>query len=216
MDDTAGEIPCMRCRGLVSFQKINPSTGMMTATEFAYNTKFENHWTVDDEEIEANKYFLESGEAVYLKNELENDEEQKEEVYFLVSGEVELTPFTLEVAPGYSMIGNLTPVKVDLADVLLYNCNKVLMDDTAGEIPCMRCRGLVSFQKINTATGMMTATEYAYNSKFDNHWTVDDEEIERGVYFLNPGEAVYLKNELENDDGGLESVYLKFPNPLGK
>ena len=219
MDDTDGETPLMRCRGDVFFQKINPATGLMTDAIYDYTTKNSTGWRLDGEPIEERgECVFKSGEAIYFKNDLENeDTEQFEEICLRVSGEVELTPYTMELIPGYSLIGNPTPVRVDLTTVKLCNANKVEMDDTAEETPLMRCRGDVFFQKINPATGLMTDAIYDYTTKNGIGWRLDGETVEEKTVYLEPGESVYFKNDLENEETGLqESVYLKFPSPVAK
>ena len=210
MDDTADEDPAMRCRGDVFFQKINPTTGLMKETTYDYNTKKAvGGWEEDSsgEPIEEGACTFASGEGIYINNDLGED------VMFQFSGEVELTPFTMPLIPGYSIVGNPTPLKIDLTKVRLYNSNKVEMDDTADEEPAMRCRGDVFFQKINGSTGLMKETTYDYNTKKAiGGWEEDSsgEPIPEGTVFLEPGESVYLNNDLG------ETVYLKFPSPVEK
>ena len=218
MDDTDEQKPVMRCRGDIFFQKINPSTGLMSAGIYDYWTKASRYgWNFDDEAIEKDQVKIMSGEAVYIKNELTDSDDNPETVTLRMSGEVELTPYTMELVPGYSLVGNLTPVRVDLTKVVLCNKDKVEMDDTDEEIPVMRCRGDVFFQKINPETGLMAAGIYDYWTKANRFgWNYDDEPIDEGTTFLEPGEAVYFKNEILNVNDQAESVYLKFPSPISK
>ena len=46
------------------------------------------------------------------------------ELTLRVSGEVELNPWSMEIPTGFSLIGNMTPVTLDLQDVKVYKADK--------------------------------------------------------------------------------------------
>ena len=114
-------------------------------------------------------------------------------VYMQLSGEVELTPKNV-VPAGWSLMGNSTPVDIDLTQISFLNADG-LPYATSGKTNVMK--GKIQIQKIN-ADGSY-ATSYAYFSTIagtdGKAWSQDgNTAIAEGIVTLKAGEAFAINN----------------------
>jgi hypothetical protein len=151
--------------------------------------------------IPAGTLMIAAGEGIYLSNT------QGAEVKLEFYGEVELTPVTTLIASGYSIIGNFTPVTVDITKIKILNSSGVEYDDST---TALRSRGKVSFQLLDSVTGNLLSDAYDYQSRNaeGSRWRKNGTVISAETEFLAPGQAVYLNN------GQGEGILLQFPNTL--
>ena len=114
-----------------------------------------------------------------------------------VSGAVNLAPVSTEIpASSYKIIGNMTPVQVDVQDVIPY----------IGEEICS-ANNKVKIQKVGTDGEYGTAYNWRQTK---GGWCQSATYIGREAVTLNPGEALAVYN------GELSAVTLKFPNPISE
>ena len=129
------------------------------------------------------------GEGVALYNG------DSETLYLQVSGAVNLTPVSTSIpASSYAIIGNFTPVSVDLQDVIPY----------IGDVQCS-ANNKVKVQKVS-ADGEY-GTQYNYRQT-KGGWCNASTFIGRDVVTLAPGEAMAVYN------GEASAITLKFPSPV--
>ncbi len=204
MDDDNTTTPSQRSRGKVMFQKVDLATGNLIATSYDYTSRNQVGWRKDLTAITANEVTFKDGEGIYIYNT------QEEIVKLLVSGEVALTPVTTAIPEGYSIIGNMTPARVDISKIKLLNSATVEIDDDSTTTPSQRSRSKVFFQKLDATTGNLNATSYDYTSRSNTGWRKDMTQITEGTEYLEPGEAVYLNNTQG------DVVYLQFPSAINK
>ena len=132
-----------------------------------------------------------SGEGVALNNG------DVASLFLQVSGEVVLTPVSTEVLPSsWKIIGNMTPVTVDIQDVIPY----------IGDTICSN-NNKVKICKINAAGEYGTIYNYRQSK---GGWCQGAALIGRDVFTLAPGESVAVNN------GESSSITLKFPSPLSE
>lgn len=203
MDDDNSTTPTQRSRNKVSFQKIDLATGNLVATSYDYTSRNLVGWRKDGTAAVEGDVTFKDGEGIYIYNG------QGDSVKFLVSGSVALTPITAAIPNGYSIIGNMTPVRVDVSKIKLLNSAKIEMDDDNSTTPSQRSRNKVSFQKLNATTGNLLSTAYDYTSRNGTGWRKDGTQIAEGTEYLEPGEAIYIYNTQG------ENIYLQFPSAVG-
>ena len=134
---------------------------------------------------------LQDGEGVALYNGDAND------LYLSVSGQVNLTPVSTTVpAASYQIIGNLTPVTVDIQSVKPY----------IGDTECTN-NNKVKIQKV-LENGNYGPT-YNYR-KAKGGWCSAATYIGTDVVYLEPGECVAVYN------GESEAITLNFPCPISE
>ena len=199
MDDDSSTTPSQRSRSKVLFQMIDLDTGNLNATSYDYTSRNKVGWRKDGVAVGTGEVTFKDGEGIYISNN------QGEAVKLLVSGNVALTPITTAIPNGYSIIGNMTPTRVDVTAIKLLNSAKIEMDDDNTTTPTQRSRSKVLFQKLDSATGNLLATSYDYTSRNNVGWRKDGTEIAAGEEYLEPGEAIYINNSQG------DSVYLQFP-----
>ena len=199
MDDDNSTSPTQRSRAKVMFQKIDLDSGNLVSTSYDYTSRNQTGWRKDLTAISAGEVTFKDGEGMYIYNN------QGEVVKFLVSGKVALTPITTGIPSGYSIIGNMTPVRVDISKIKLLNSAKVEMNDDNSTSPTQRSRSKVFFQKLDATTGNLDATSYDYTSRNSVGWRKDLTQISEGAEYLEPGEAIYIYNTQG------DTVYLQFP-----
>ena len=114
-----------------------------------------------------------------------------------VSGAVNLTPVSTAIAAtSYKIIGNMTPVAIDIQDVIPY----------IGENICS-ANNRVRVQKISTDGEYGTVYNWR---QAKGGWCQTATYIGTGVVTLNPGEALAVYN------GESSAVTLKFPSPISE
>ena len=114
-----------------------------------------------------------------------------------VSGSVNLTPVSTAIpASSYKIIGNMTPVAVDIQSVIPY----------IGDTICS-ANNRVRIQKVTTIGDYGTAYNWRQSK---GGWCQGSTYIGTGVLTLNPGEAVAVLN------GESSAVTLKFPSPISE
>ena len=131
------------------------------------------------------------GEGVALNNS------DSVEVKLQVAGNVNLTPVSTAIpANSYKIIGNMTPVTVDIQDVIPY----------IGEIICST-QNKVKIQKITTSGDYGTSYNWRQTK---GGWCQAATFIGREAVTLAPGEALAVNN------GESSAVVLKFPAPVSE
>lgn len=131
------------------------------------------------------------GEGVALYNG------ESTEVVLQVSGAVNLAPVSTAIpATSYKIIGNMTPVTVDLQDVIPY----------IGENICS-ANNRVRVQKVETDGSYGTLYNWRQSK---GGWCQSATFIGRDAVTLAPGEGVAVYN------GESEAVTLEFPSPVSE
>ena len=114
-----------------------------------------------------------------------------------VSGGVKLNPVSTAIPAGsYQIIGNMTPVTVDLQDVIPY----------IGDVVCS-ANNKVRVQKVTSSGSYDTLYNYRQSK---GGWCRSATVIGRNEVTLAPGEAVAVYN------GETSAITLKFPSPISK
>ena len=117
------------------------------------------------------------------------------EITLQVSGQVEINPWSAEVATGYSLVGNMTPVKIDIQDIIPYNMNGEEITGNA----------TVTLQKMGADGGYLQV--YGYR-KGKGGWCKGLTLQSRGTVEFEPGESACLYNNTG------ATVQLKFKSPV--
>jgi hypothetical protein len=181
------------------FQKLDLATGNLDSKYWDFTSRNQQGWRENGETLGDGVTFK-PGEGVYINNG------QGETVKFRFSGEVELTPISMAIPAGFSMVGNMTPVAVDIKSIKLLNSAGKEMDDDNSVVPTQRSRGKVMMQKLDATTGNLVSTYYDYQSRNSTGWRKDGgDALAVGAEMLQPGEALYINNNQE------DTVYFQFP-----
>ena len=204
MDDTNTGTPSRRSRNKVMFQKLDVSSGNVLVDVFKYNSQSGKGWCLNGTSLTAGQCTFKSGEGVYINNT------QGEVVKLLVSGEVDLDPISMPLPGGYTILGNMTPVPVDVRNIKVLNSAMEEMDDTNTTTPSRRSRNKVMFQKLNATTGNVLVDVYKYNTQSNKGWCLNGTSLTEDQCILQPGESVYLNNTQG------DVIYLKFPAPYNQ
>lgn len=132
-----------------------------------------------------------NGEALCFNNKYEND------VKLLVSGEVVVEPWSGAIPSGYTLVGNMTPVEIDLQDIIPY--------DIAETPSIVADKNKVYLQKCGPDGSYLTL----YNYRPDKgQWYQGIKTVERGTVVFASGEAACLNNKYDTP------IQLKFPAPI--
>ena len=126
-----------------------------------------------------------------------------------VSGEVELTPWSMEIPTGFSLIGNMTPVTLDLQDAKVYMADKTTLYEQS------IARVQVQKMLIDGDNEGYYDDEQVYNWKKRSGrtgWWKGNTTYCEGdnAVSLAPGEAVSINNTSGNP------LYIKFKDPVTK
>ena len=199
MNDDNSASPSQRSRNKIIFQKLNLETGSLMSTLYRYNSQNGKGWCAGSTALTEGDLTFANGEGIYINNA------QGDVVQFQYSGQVDLTPVSMALEPGYSIVGNMTPVAVDLSKVKLLNSAGVEMNDDNSTSPSQRSRNKVIFQLLDATTGNVTSTLYRYNSQNGKGWCEGSTQLTEGQMMLQPGQSFYLNN------GQGDRVYLQFP-----
>jgi hypothetical protein len=114
-----------------------------------------------------------------------------------VSGGVKINPVSTAIPAGsYQIIGNMTPVTVDLQDVIPY----------IGDVVCS-ANNKVRVQKVTSSGSYDTLYNYRLSK---GGWCRSATVINRNEVTLAPGEAVAVYN------GEASAITLKFPTPISE
>ena len=134
---------------------------------------------------------LSNGEALCFNNKYDAD------ITVQVSGEVVIEPWSGAVPSGYMLVGNMTPVEIDLQDIVPY--------DTAATPAIIADKNKVYIQKCGTDGSYLTV----YNYRPDKAaWYQGIKAVGRDEVKFAPGEAACLNNKYET------AIQLKFPSPI--
>lgn len=204
MDDTNTTTPSRRSRNKVMFQKLDVSSGNVLDDLYKFNSQSGKGWCLNSVSLTQGQCTFKSGEGVYINNT------QGEAVKLLVSGEVDLDPISMPLPAGYTILGNMTPVPVDVRNIKVLNSAMEEMDDTNTTSPTRRSRNKVMFQKLDAATGNVLDDLYKYNTQSGKGWCLNSVSLTENQCVLQPGESVYLNNTQG------DVIYLKFPSPMSK
>ena len=194
------------CKGKIRVQKIN-SDGSY-ATSYSWYSTIANTdgkaWTQDGgaTTLADGVETLKDGEAFAINNDTGAS------VLMQVSGAVELTPQNA-VATGWSLMGNSTPVDIDLTAVSFLRADGSAFA-TSGKTNV--CKGKIRVQKINSDGSY--ATSYSWYSTIANTdgkaWTQDGgaTTLAADVETIKAGEAFAINN----DTGA--AVIMVLPSPI--
>lgn len=202
MNDDNTTTPSQRSRNKVIFQKLNLETGSLDATNYKYNSQGGKGWCAGSTKLNEGDLTFANGEGIYINNT------QGAPVQFQYSGQVDLTPVSMALAPGYSLVGNMCPVAVDLSNVKVLNSEGLEMNDDNSVSPSRRSRNKIIVQLLDSTSGSLEATNYKYNSQGGKGWCEGSTKLTEGQMMLQPGQSFYLNNT----QGA--TVYLQFPTIL--
>lgn len=178
----------------VLVQKMDLTSGALT-TIYQYTTAG-NKWTSQTGDVVAGDVTFAAGEAMCVYN----SDTAGSALAFQFSGEVELTPLSLNVpASSYTLVGNCTPVTVDLTAIAPTGAN-------GGDLGTSKKKILV--QKIIPSTGGM-GTIYQYTTA-GNKWTSQTGDVVAGEVTFAPGEAMCVYN------GDTKTIAISFPSPISE
>ena len=176
----------------VAVQKMDLTTGALTAV-YQYTTAG-NKWTSQTGDVVAGDVTFSAGEAMCVKN----GDPAGAALAFQFSGAVELNPVSLNVAPNnYTLVGNFTPVAVDLMAI-------VPKGENGGDLGTSKKK--IAVQKMDATTGAL-GTVYQYTTA-GNKWTSQSGDVVANEVVFAPGEAMCVKN------GDTKTISLKFPSPI--
>lgn len=135
--------------------------------------------------------FLGSGEGVCV-----NNSDTVNDVYLRVSGAVTINPVSMTVAPSsFTIIGNMTPVEIDLQDVVPYAGDAIYATNNRIKVQKIKANGDYD-------------TQYNYR-KGKGGWCQSADYIGRDAVKLAPGESLCV-----NNSDTATSIVLKFPSPI--
>ncbi len=172
----------------VKFQKVAPNGAYGTIYNYRLS---KGGWCQAATLVPAGTVTLADGEGVALYNG------ESTSVILQVSGSVNLEPVSTAVsASSYQIIGNLTPVTVDIQDVIPY----------IGEAICS-ANNRVKIQKVGTDGSYGTIYNWR---QAKGGWCQAATFIGRDAVTLAPGEGLAVYN------GEAEAITLKFPSPISE
>ena len=175
----------------VRVQKMNLTTGGLT-TIYQYTTAG-NIWTDPNGTVVEGQVTFAAGEAMCVYN----GDTAGAALAFQFSGSVELNPVSLDVPSGnYTLVGNFTPVAVDLTAVV---------PKGAGGSDLGVSKKKIRVQKIIPSTGGM-GDIYQYTTA-GNVWTSQSGNVAVGDVVFEAGEAMCVYN------GDNKAITLTFPDP---
>ena len=182
----------------VLVQKMDLTTGGLTTT-YAYTTAGKK-WVNTDANVDVavGDVTFQAGEAMCVYN----GDTAGEALAFQFAGAVELNPVSLNVpSSNYTLVGNMTPVSVDLTAITPKGANGTDLGTSKKKI-------LV--QKMSASTGGLTTT-YAFTTS-GNKWVNTDANVDVAVgdVVFDPGEAMCVYN------GDSKVISLSFPSPVNK
>ena len=206
MDDDASTTPTQRSRNKIGIQKLNPTTGALYGDHaYRYSTQSAKGWCDGSTALAAGELTLQDGEGFAITST------QGEAVKFRVSGDVVLTPISMAIPNGYSLIGNMTPNTIDVKDIKVLNSAGIEMDDDNSTTPTQRSRNKIGIQKMNSATGGLYGDHaYRYSTQSAKGWCDGSTSLVAGELTLAPGETVAVTSTQG------DTVYFKFPAPVSQ
>ena len=131
---------------------------------------------------------LTDGEAVCINNNT------GAEIQLQVSGSVNVNPWSGTIPTGYSLCGNMTPVTININDVIPYQNGEVYASNNK-----------VLLQKMDTSGAYLQVYNYR---KGKGGWCITNT-LQEDIT-LTPGEAFCVNNNTG------DAIQLKFPNPVNK
>ncbi len=191
--DTAGD-QLTNSKNKILVQKMDLTTGDLTEI-YKYTTASNKGWCdASGNALDDGVLVLKSGEAICVSNN------QGADITLRCSGEVVVTPVSTTVpTSSYALIGNMTPVAVDLKNI-------IPCDDAGDALTNSKNKILV--QKMDSTTGDL-GDIYKYTTASGKGWCdAAGNALDAGIVILQPGEAVCVGN----NQGA--SITLKFPSPV--
>ena len=185
--DSTGEINTALYND-VSIQKMDDTGTYLDV--IGYSPDF-GGWNIDFAAVEVGDVTFKIGQTICVANDTGDD------VYFKVAGQVDLVNKN-EVATGFVLWGNATPVAFDLTEVSVVDAEGNVMTSLYNDVS-VQCMD-------DTGTYLDVI---GYSPDFGG-WNIDFAAISEGDVILDPGEAVCVSN-----DSG-DTVYFKVPNPVSK
>ena len=177
----------------VRIQKMDLTTGGLTTT-YQYTTAG-NKWTNPTGDVVPGEVTFSEGEAMCIYNA---DTSNGANLALQFSGAVSLEPLSLNVpVNSYTLIGNCTPVTVDLTEIVPKAANGADLGTSKKKI---------RIQKMDPVSGGLTTT-YQYTTA-GNKWTSPTGDVAIGDVTFTPGEAMCVYN------ADSKAISLKFPSPV--
>ena len=179
----------------ISVQKMDLTTGGMTDI-YRYTTVGGGKWIGPSADVTVGQVTLKEGEGLCVFN----NDSAGSALSFQFSGTVELKPVSMNIPVGnYSIVGNCTPVTVDLTKVTPKGANGTALGTSKTKI---------SIQKIIASTGGM-GDLYRYTTAGGGKWIgPGNVDVTAGQVEFAPGEAMSIYN------GDTKVISIAFPNPL--
>ena len=206
MNDDSSTSPSRRSRGKVSVQKMNVTTGgLYDDHAYKFTTQNGKGWCDGSTPLSYGDFTLANGEGFAVTST------QGDAVKFRVSGEVNLTPVSMAIPNGYSIIGNMTPKTIDVKDIKVLNSAGLEMNDDSTTTPTRRSRGKISVQKMNVTTGgLYDDHAYKFTTQSSKGWCDGSTALTIGALTLAPGETLAVTSTQG------DTVYFQFPSPVSE
>ena len=206
MNDDNSTTPTRRSRNKVILQKMNPTTGGLYGDHsYKFNTQSSKGWCDGSTPLGDGELTFQDGEGFAVTCP------QGDSIKFRVSGEVVLTPISMAIPNGYSIIGNMTPNTVDVKDIKVLNSAGIEMNDDSSTTPSQRSRNKIIIQKMNPTTGGLYGDHsYKFNTQSNKGWCDGSTPLNAGDLMLAPGETVAVTSTQG------DTVYFKFPSPISE
>ena len=173
----------------IKIQKMDSSGAYLTI--YNYNTLGGRGWCQGMTALTDGQVTFKDGESFCINNG------QGAEVMFQVQGAVNLAPQSTVLSTGFSLTGNMTPVTVDLKDIVPCDANGNALTSSMAKI---------KVQKMDETGAYLTI--YNYNTLGGRGWCQGMTALTAGQVTLEPGESICVNN------GQGEPIILKFPSPL--
>ncbi len=174
--------------GKIKIQKMDATGAYLTS--YPYRST-RGGWCSGNTLLDDGAVTFGDGEAFCVNNS------ESAAIKFSVAGAVNFEPTTITIpAGGYTIVGNLTPVTVDLKDIV-----PVLTDGSA----LTSSNGKIKAQKMDTLGAYLTS--YPYRTTRGG-WCSGNTLLDDGAVTLAPGESICVNNSGEDD------IVFKFPNPV--
>ncbi len=180
----------------VMVQKMDLTTGGMT-TAYLYTTAGSKWVNQSGADVAVGEVTFAAGEGMCVYN----GDSAGSTLALQFSGAVELNPVSLDIPSGnYTLVGNLTPVTVDLTEVVPLG---------AGGTALGTSKKKIMIQKVISGTGGM-GTAYLYTTAGNKWVNQSGADVAVGDVTFSPGEAMCVYN------GDTKVVTLSFPSPVSE
>ena len=173
----------------IKIQKMDVGGNYLTI--YNYNTLGGRGWCQGMTSIDDGAVTFADGESFCVNNG------QGATITFRISGEVSIEPQTATLPEQFSLTGNLTPMTVDLTDIIPCDVNGNTLTSSMAKI---------KIQKMDADGNYLTI--YNYNTLGGRGWCQGMTALTKGQVTFAPGESFCVNN------GQGVPIILKFPSPL--